>query len=380
VVHAQTQEPASKPDSSLEFFGYFDFYYQNSPQAHLNPVSGNSRVLEGRVFDRLQNQFVLNMAELSVRKSVGDLGFRLDLAFGEMVDAMAANGLGSPVGSPTGNQGANEPTRNITQATITYRPIEGLSVAVGKFYTHMGYELTKAKENWQYSRSFGFSYGIPFWHQGVSISYSAIPQRLTGTLHVVNGWDARIAAEANASPTVGANINIVPIDGLTLNYNYIGGTEQTASDARRDVHEMNLNYSLTERLSFAADYLAGTEQNVVPYVGAASLGQAKWSSVAGYFQAKILSWYALSGRYEIFDDADGWALSGLSTRPTAPEFVDAQKINSITLTNTFHITDGLESRIELRSDKSNRQGYFRSRNGDPADRQDSYTLAFLYSF
>lgn len=75
---------------------------------------------------------------------------------------------GTGAGQNPTNTAANEPTRNLTQATITYAATDKLSVTAGKFYTHMGLEVTKAKDNWQYSRSYTFNYGIPFWHEGIS--------------------------------------------------------------------------------------------------------------------------------------------------------------------------------------------------------------------
>lgn len=244
----------------------------------------------------------------------------------------------------------------------------------------MGIEVVRAKDNMQYSRSLMFNYGIPFWNQGLNISYSVMPGRLSTTLYVVNASDGRISAEANKSPALGANLNFVPFEGLSANYNYIGGIESSASNSRRDVHEVNAVYTFSPSVTVAADYTIGSEQNTVPVVGGASQGAATWSGAAIYVKAALTDWYTLSPRFEIFDDEKGWALGGLASKASLADVVPGQKINSITVSNIFELGDGFETRLEYRTDKSDRSVYYKDENGALTDRQDTYTVALLYSF
>lgn len=360
-----------KINSEFKWQGYLDFYYQSSPQAHrvTSTTTNGPEVIEGRYFDRHINQMTLNMAELSFQKSTGRTSFRIDLAAGEMVDQLSGGSSQAVTATNPTNPAANEPTRNITQAIISYKLKDDLTLSAGKFYTHLGLEVTKAKDNWQYSRSYTYNYGIPFWHEGLSLNYQVVPEKFSTTFYVLNAWDGRISQEQNKSTTLGANLSYTGIKDLTLNYNFIGGAE-TSSDGQRQVHELNSTYNISERFAVAFDGIFG-EQQKVP-----TLGNAKWSAFAVYLKAKINNIYTISPRYEIFDDSDqGFAISGgLSAAGVK------QKISSITLSNNFNLSDGFETRFELRSDKSDSNTYFLNKDHSATDHQEAYTLALLYSF
>ena len=346
-----------------EWAGYLDFYYQASPEGHFVSTPG-PRVLEGRAFDRHVNQMTLNMAEVSLKKTAGKVSFKVDLAAGEMVDQLSG---GSSQVTP--NIAANESTRNITQATLTYAANDRLSITAGKFYTHLGLEVTKAKDNWQYSRSLTFNYGIPFWHEGVSVNYAFLPKQFAATLYFLNAWDGRISQEQNESSSVGLNLNYTGIEDLAVNYNYLGGAE-TADKGLREVHELNATYKINETFSVAMDYVAGSQKEV------ASLGDAKWNGAGLYLKAKVNDLYTISPRYEVFDDSDnGFAISGGLAAAGVK-----QKITSWTLANNFNLNDGLEARLELRADKSDSDLFFKEKDGSATGSQQSYTAALLYSF
>ncbi len=356
---AQTAAPAAAP---LEFNGYFDGYYQNSPQAH-NAVGANPpRTLEGRAFDRINDQFVLNIVELSARKKAGKVSFRIDAAFGEMVDVLSNNGPQAGVMGTAANPASEDPTRNITQATITYAASENLSFTAGKFYTHMGYEVTKAKENFQYSRSYSFNYAIPFSHQGVSLTYAALPSKLNISASLLNAWDHRTSQKTNKAPAIGAALNFTPMETLTANYTFISAPEAGIGNGTREAHDFNISYSLMPTLTLAADYVMGTQKKV------SGGADAKWTGTALYIKAPLTKWYTLSPRYEMYDDADTFTTG------------TKQKITSLTVANNFDLGDGLEARLEYRTDKSDVSTYFKDKDGVGTDKQDSYTFALLYSF
>jgi hypothetical protein len=185
----------------------------------------------------------------------------------------------------------------------------------------------------------------------------------------LNAWDGRLSQEQNKATTVGANLSYTGVEGLSVNYNYIGGAE--ASDlSQREVHELNATYTINPTISIAADYVYGAQKSI-PVVG-----DAKWNGLAVYLKAAITSVYTISPRFEIFDDSDkGFAIAGgLSSTGTK------QKITSVTLANNFNLGDGLETRIELRSDKSDSNQFFKDKDGTAIDHQESVVVAFLHSF
>lgn len=340
--------------------GKFDFYTQWSPQAHSANTPTGPGVLEGRVFDRQNNQMILNMALFSVSKKIDKVALKMDLGFGEMVDQLSG-------GQAAASQ---EPSRNILQALVSYSVSERLLVTAGKFNSYLGYEVTSAQDNFQYSRSYLYNYGIPFWHQGLSVSYVIEPQKWTSTLYVLNAWEGRTSQEANKSWSLGANFNYVGSDGFVGNYNYLGGVEDS-NGGRRQVHELNGLYSLSPALQIAIDFIYGEQTEV------ATVSVARWNALAMYLKYTANDFYSFSPRFEIFDDSDqGFALVGALSSATPVK----QKISALTVTNNFTLSPGLDLRAELRFDKSDSDLYFKNSSGQDVDHQESFNFALLYSF
>ena len=137
------EKPAEKPTGSsapIEISGGLDFYYIQSPQAQ-PPASGiGPQTMVGRAHDRNHAAMTLNLAEIPFKRRLNAVTFRADLGFGQMTDTLAS---------------ATEPTRNILQATLNFAANEKVQLSIGKFYSYLGFETQKAKDNWQYSRNFG---------------------------------------------------------------------------------------------------------------------------------------------------------------------------------------------------------------------------------
>ena len=359
---ADATTPAAPALSGVELNGYLDMYWQWSPQAHA--ATAGPRVSEGRMFDRLNEQMTLNMVEISAKKKSGKVAYRIDADFGEMVDVLANNSATSAaMGVNNPNPAANEPTRNIAQATITYSASDRLAIAIGKFYTFLGFEVVKAKDNWNYSRSLAFNYAIPLWHEGANVTYTLIPTKLTGALYLMNSWDGRVSAENNKSPTYGVNLVYTGVSDLTLTYNYINDPEAGATNGQRDAHELSAVYVLNPKFSFAFDGFIGAQKKV------SGANNAKWTGAALYAKASICNGYSLSPRYESYDDSDGGFSTGIR-----------QKLTGLTLTNAFDLGDGLEARVEYRTDKSDSSTYFKSSDAVGTDHQDTWSVSALYSF
>lgn len=363
-------EEVSVPQS-LKINGYFDSYYQYSPQGHMPTTGSGAPYIEGRVFDNLHNQIVLNMVEISVAQKFREVSFRVDLGFGQQIDAMATNGtINSTNGQPTGAD--TEPTRNVTQAYLAYTPVNlpDLTITVGKFYAFIGLEGFKAKDNWQYSRSFNYNFS-PYWHQGIGAKYALVPDQISATLFYINASDGRLSQETNRSPSIGANVNVVPLKDWVVNYNYLGGPESDAANSRRDVHEVNSTYQIHSMWTVAADYTWAEQKNAL-----ANGDRGQWWAIDGYVKFQPVDWYYFSPRYEFVDDSDqGVGLSAFSRSGGVK-----QRIESITLTNAWPMKNGLDLRVEYRSDRSSSDGYFKSSAGTPVRHQDSYTVAALFAF
>lgn len=359
----------------LQIKGSLDLYYQTSPQAH-RPLGGSTTLgpneIEGRSFDRLHNQWVLNSAEISVLKKHNQVSFRADLMFGMMADVLAGNTQLVTAADATNE--ANEPTKNISQAFVSYQPerLENLTVTAGKFYTPVGFEVTRTHDNWQVSRSFLFSYGVPFWHQGVNVNYAWVPSKFSTTLYLLNAWDGRLSQERNTQSTLGLSANWAATDSLTLIYNYLGGSEAAQSRQRREVHEMNASWTASPLLIVAGDLVLGQEKEAL--AGA----DARWSAAALYVKWSPVENFYFSPRFEIFDGSDGYALSGFNGTPAASA---RQRVQGVTLTASWRLDESLETRLEARRDQTSGEGFFVDADGVTAiNHQESYAASVLYQF
>jgi hypothetical protein len=271
-----------------------------------------------------------------------------------------------------------EPTRNIAQAFLTYTPsaLDRLTLTAGKFYAFAGYEVPRSKDNWNYSRSLSFNFAGPFWHQGVNLAFRFIPDKLSATAYVMNGWDGRLSAETNKSQTYGLNINAIPVADFILNFNVMSGPETGSSMSIRNLFDLNATWAITNMVSVAADVVLGRQNE---YVNAASQTvDAQWLGWALYARVAPLDRFAIAGRYEDYDDRDGASLSGFATGPAA---LPGLKISSYTATASYLFDANLEGRLEWRMDKADKGSkFYKDSNGGNGDSENTIAAALLASF
>jgi hypothetical protein len=348
----------------ISFGATFDAYYSynfNTPASvNVPTITGSSSNFapvnavpapntQMRYYDAYANQFALNLAELSVRKTKGEVGFTLDLDFGLMADLNSTDEVGKHIG----------------QAFVTYNPawLPGLTIDFGKMPTHLGYELIKGKDNWQYSRSTTFGFGSPFWNNGVHIGYALRPELTIGgyinNTSVNNGFYS-----LSAKKSLGLQVKWVPNPNFSLIYNVVsGGRDSLTVENDITIHEANIVYTANPNLAFALEMLAGRDENPPGYA------TSEWFGATLHAKYKAGSWYSLSPRLEWFNDTTGYrtAVAG------------GHALLGATLTNSFQISPELETRLEFRVDQSNRP-VFTKGDGTTTPTQATVTFAILYSF
>ena len=153
-----------------------------------------------RVFDYNDNSFNLDVAEVVVQiapTKPNDAGFRVDIAAGNSVPQVSKS------------QDQSVAQFDLQQVFASYiAPLgSGLRFDVGKYVTHLGYEVIEGYDGYNdnYSRSILFGYAIPFTHTGVKASY-AFNSKIAGMVEVVNGWD--LVRDNNRSKSVGAQLTL----------------------------------------------------------------------------------------------------------------------------------------------------------------------------
>ncbi len=263
--------------------GFVDTYYSYNPA---KPATGTNAV---RNFDVTDNQFVVSQAEVSIARAASPIGFHIDADYGAASDLIQSGAQGSIV------------SLQQAYATMALPVGSGLTLDAGKFFTGMGYEVIKTKDNFNYSRSFSFAWSIPYYHVGVRATY-LLTSTLTSTLMVVNGWNG---VELNRMKTFHLCFLDAPTPTVSFGVNWIGGQEEPDSVSKtfRNVVEGFLTLQPTEALTFAVDLTYGTEP--------APAATAFWKAAVGYMKYQWTAKSAVAVRVEGYWDPQGFTTGAI---------------------------------------------------------------------
>lgn len=318
--------------SAFKVGALFDFYYSQSSNrggnfAATSDPSDDATTL--RYYDVQHDDFALNLAEISFAAAVDRTSFVMDLDFGEFAE------LNAP---------GDEVTKHVGQAFISHDFDGKHTVSVGKMYTHVGFELAKSIDNWNYSRSYTFGFGGPFWHEGIALK-GLYQNGFRWGVFAYDRTDAR--RDNNRDKSYGVQLGWAN-ERVALIYNVLHGPEQTNTDGdARSIHELNLQVNLSTNLAVAVDLLTGNDVNA----GGNEKDQ-KWQSAAGYVNWRVNDQWRLALRSEWFGESTDSAAT--SFRLGAGKPVD---ITSHTFTLGHYLGARNEVRLELRHDGATEQIY-----------------------
>ena len=317
IRNCEAQDSAkTSQGSKVDISGFVDAYYSE------NFAQPTSRINKLRNFDIAENQFNLSLVEVVFQKKAEPVGFRLDIDYGTTNDIV--------------QPGVSSTASLLQQAYLTIVvPVgSGLTVDVGKFVTHMGYEVIESKDNANYSRSLLFAWAIPYYHTGARIGYTFSPA-FAATLHIVNGWNSVI--DNNESKSFGLMLNFAPLSTTSVILNLMAGHENLLPGeyGARNVADLIINHQLSDAFSLGLNADYGEAQTYG--------GLMLWKGAAVYGRCSITDKTALAVRGEIFNDPQGYAL-GLGPKSDVKE---------VTGTYEYKFADALLLRGELRYDFSN---------------------------
>jgi len=338
VSYAADSAAAAPAPTPITWSGFVDAYYSknfNSPSTSTNQL---------RNFDIYENQFSFSLAELVIQKQASPVGFRMDLDFGPTNDLV--QGI-APYGTTPYN------TLSILQQAYLTAVVpvgSGLTVDVGKFVTHMGFEVIESKDNWNYSRSFLFEYAIPYYHTGARASYT-FSSTFSAAVHFVNGWNSYI--DNNRSHSLGLMLNYAVTPSTDIIFNGMDGFERAYNTpyGKKDVADFIVTQTVNDMLSLGlnADY------------GQESAGPngplAIWKGAAIYGKCTLDPKCSLALRGEVYYDPFGYTTGATFPKATLSE---------VTLTYEYHPFDALILRGELRDDMANGAGLFNTASATPS--------------
>ncbi|MEY4551335.1 MAG: hypothetical protein RL685_7530, partial [Pseudomonadota bacterium] len=159
VVTPAALEPATTNPLQLALFVDAYASWQSSGSGTLATLS-NHRAFSGQGSTlRAENGFGLAFLGLDVSYAAPHWGATANLRFGE----------GAPIYHvhPTGESDAAFGVELLTQAYLTWRPWEVLTLDLGMFNTPFGAEVLESWKNLNYTRGALYYYAQPAWHSGL---------------------------------------------------------------------------------------------------------------------------------------------------------------------------------------------------------------------
>lgn len=419
-TQAAVNVTSSRP---IKIGGYIDSSFQynfNQPKNQNNNLRG---------FDTDSNGYNLHLAELtfdSLPTKVCEAGFRMDLAFG--TDTRLFKALDHTTFAPERTNDFVD--SDMKQAYIEYiMPIpflcdstKGIKCDMGKFVTWAGFETIEGADNFNSSRSFLFTYAIPFTHTGARMTYDVLTRdcnKWTIGAAAYNGWDN--TQDQNRGKTYALYSDWTPTKWFEMVNTGIIGQEQSrdnrltfllATDAAsggdptdpttpgfQQLHkgdtllgqldggrDSQLNTSKDKRARMLLDstliFKPFCNNKLILALNGdiASEGGSKWYGAAGYAKYQFAKRWSFSLRAEYFNDVDG-ARTGIR-----------QVLTEGTATLNYNFTDELQARLEFRHDHSNKGVFDDGKGGttgtggpnlnNPFDRKTQNTVMYswLYKF
>ncbi len=324
--------------------GLVDAYYgynANHPALGVGHV-GNTAT---EPFQFTNGQFSLNLLELQLDKvpdKSSPLGFRVALGFGQAINAVNGTSFEVVRNTPV--------AQYLKEGYLSYLvPVgKGLQLDVGKFVTPTGAEVIETNQNWNYSRSLLFSYAIPYYHMGARAKYT-FNDKWSVTGYAMNGWNNVVAT--NTGKTAGLTVAWNATKKFSIAETYLAGPLDRFGTGNNGpwnhLSDTVIAYNPTPKLSFMANVDYNRDEGV--------LGghPGDYAGIAGYVKYAVSPKVAVAGRYEYFNDHDGFGTGIPNTFVAAP----GQHMQEFTGTIERKIAGHLISRLEFRHDYSN-QNFF----------------------
>lgn len=333
--------------ANIEFNGYYEGYYlynMNTPRS----ATGDHQNT-GRYNDRNHNQFTTGLIELGAKGAATKaVGYTLDIGYGDNNDALHGD--------------ADDNRDLVNQGYLTVAPanFKGWSFDIGRFYSHLGLESFKAKDNWNFSRSLNYSAALQKWGEGVRTDFmNGAKVGVSGFIY--NGSDVK--NDNNDGKSIGARVRFTPSRDLTILYNVLYGPEQlNTSGNPRMTNNVVGKWDLNDKVSLAGELTLLTEDNAGPGPG---FDDANWLDLAVYAKFEVSKNGSIAVRFEHAKDDDGVVLDATGAGDI--------KVNSLTGTLAWDQGDNLTTWAELRHDSANEDVFVEDTN----DRGDSQTTVLV---
>lgn len=332
---------AQDSTKAVSFSGYVDAYYRyNGADSFSNSYTS---------FTKNANSFGVGMASLRADATAlsGKVTATVDLGFGTRADEFSYND--GPF------------LKAIKQAYVTYSPASFVKFTVGKFATHVGYELLDAPLNRNYSMSYMFTNG-PFFHTGMKADFTV--GKIGLMAGIANHVDQTVALDKVKD--VIAQVSSTSMDKLKIYLNYWGyfgdNMEVTGAKSKNQLDLVVLG-TISDKFNIGYN---GTLQN--------------WKNFDGNSKETVSSSWWGSALYLNYDpsSAVGVTLRG--------EYIGDNKAFYYGTKNLFETTLSLNYKVgpftllpEIRFDSA-KDDYFYKNDGTMSKSTFSALIAAMYKF
>jgi hypothetical protein len=340
LLSATQAQDSTKGTTALTYSvdGYYK--YDFAGQASNNKTS----------FTNSANSFELGMASIRADHSFGKVAATIDLGFGRRAAEFSYNDTASGFGTSLAA---------IKQAYVSYQATSKLKFTMGKWATHIGFELLDAYSNRNYSMSYGFSNG-PFFHTGLRADYT-LGAKSAFMIGVANVTDHSTVSNEVHQVAIAQYSTGTKDDKIKGWLNFQAGKDLFQTD-------LVLNFVLSSKWGLNYD---GTIQNVVD---SSSSKVSSWSSNALYLNYDPSSKIGWTLREEYFSDK-----SGDKINMPAGYSINGNSVLSTTLSANIHLSN-LTIIPELRFDSSDKDGFFSDKDSKSTKSATSFILAATYKF
>jgi len=336
-----------KPTITGSVDGYYRFDFQNAKdQGATNNLTS---------FTNSHNSFELGMASVKIDHSFGKVGAVLDLGFGRRAEEFSYNDRTYSIDENFDVTSSPTLLAAIKQAYVTFAPSDKVKFTLGKFGTHVGYELLDPQLNRNYSMSYMFSYG-PFFHTGLKMDIAA-SDNVSFMVGISNPTDFSTASFEKKFFL--GQFHAATSDGKLSGYlNFVGGKNMAKTNSTQ------LDLVLTGKVSdkFTIGYNGTTrtlKYNDDPK-------QSFWGS-ALYLSVDPTASVGLTLRGELFDDKKNGTDGYIGTSIFATTLSANVKVGGLTIIPEF--------RLDTAKDP-----IFTKNNGDGVKGVAAFILAAVYSF
>jgi hypothetical protein len=273
---------------SFSFYvdAYFSFMLDNSGDTSLIiPFSGNCP---------MYNQIRLNVTALEIYYNAENVRGKLAIQYGDAPNLLTAPNY--------------QWTKNIRQANFGFRIVKDLWVDFGYIFNPVGYESSWSVLNQISSVTVG-GYFEPGSVLGAKLSYKFSDKFSAGILF---GDPFSIAYAENTNTAGIAFFSYKPTKNLLINLNIFAGDQATRNSEMKNFLVYNnliTVYNPFKKLELVGQLDLGGQTNSGKPPDSTTIA----TMFSGFLQAtyRLDNHFALSGRYEFFNDPDGF-LSGIN--------------------------------------------------------------------